>query len=196
MRNQYPLPLITTLIRELGGAMIYTKLDVRWGYNNVRIKAGDEHKAAFKTRRGLYEPTVMFFGLTHSPATFQAMMNALYCDTIRKHESRGTTIQIYMDDITIATKDLSLPLHEAAVSDVLQVARDNSLFFKLSKSVFHASAIDYLGVIPERGKTRMDPAKVSGVHNWPTPKCVKDVHSFHGFCNFYRAFIAGFSKIA
>ena len=92
VRNQYPLPLITTLIRELGGAMIYTKLDIRWGYNNVHIKAGDEHKAAFKTRRGLYEPTVMFFGFTNSPATFQAMMNALYRDTIRKHEARGTTI--------------------------------------------------------------------------------------------------------
>ena len=92
VRNQYPLPLITTLIRELGGAMIYTKLDVRWGYNSVRIKAGDEHKAVFKTQRGLYEPTVMFFGLTNSPATFQAMMNALYRDTIRKHKSRGTTI--------------------------------------------------------------------------------------------------------
>ena len=173
------------LIRDLGGAMIYTKLDMRWGYNNVHIKAGDEHKAAFKTRRGLYEPTVMFFGLTNSPATFQAMMNALYRDTIQKHKSRGTTIWIYMDNITIATKDLSLPLHEAAVSDVLQVAKDNSLFFKLSKSVFHASAIDYLGVILEKGRTRMDLAKVSGVHDWPVPKCVKDVCSFHGFCNFY-----------
>ena len=101
-----------------------------------------------------------------------------------------------MDDITIATKDLSLPLHEVAVSDVLQVTKDNSLFFKLSKSVFHASAIDYLGVILEKGRTRMDLAKVSGVHDWPVPKCVKDVHSFHRFCNFYRVFIAGFSKIA
>ena len=196
MRNQYLLLLITTLIRDLGGAMIYTKLDMQWGYNNVRIKAGDEHKAAFKTRRGLYEPTVMFFGLTNSPTTFQAMMNALYRDTIRKHESRGTTIRIYMDDIAIATKDLSLPLQEAAVLDVLQVAKDNSLFFKLSKSVFHALAIDYLGVILEKGRMRMDPAKVSGVCGWPVPKCVKDVRSFHGFCNFYQAFIAGFSKIA
>ena len=167
-----------------------------WGYNNVCIKAGDEHKVVFKTRRGLYEPTVMFFGLTNSPATFQNMMNALYCDTIRKHESRGTTIRIYMDDITSATRDLSLSLHEAAVSDILQVAKDNSLFFKLSKSVFHASAIDYLGVVLEKGETRMDLAKVSGVRDWPTPKCVKDVCSFHRFCNFYRAFIAGFSKIA
>ena len=124
------------------------------------------------------------------------MMNALYHDTIRKHKSRGTMIRIYMDDIAIATKDLSRPLHKAAVSDVLQVAKDNFLFFKLSKSVFHASAIDYLGLILEKGKTRMDPAKVSGVCDWPTLKCVKDVHSFHGFCNFYWAFIAGFSKIA
>ena len=82
VRNQYPLPLITTLIRDLGGAMIYTKLDVQWGYNNVRIKAEDEHKAAFKTCRGLYKPTVMFFSLTNSPAMFQAMMNALYRETI------------------------------------------------------------------------------------------------------------------
>ena len=130
----------------------------------------------------------MFFGLTNSPATFQAMMNALYRDTIRKHESRGTTIQIYMDDIAIATKELSLSLHEAAVSDVLQVAKDNSLFFKLSKSVFHALVIDYLGVILEKGKTRMDLAKVSGVRDWPTPKCVKDVCSFHGFCQFLSGF--------
>ena len=101
-----------------------------------------------------------------------------------------------MDDIAIATKDLSLPLHEAVVSDVLQVAKDNSLFVKLSKSIFHALAIDYLGVILEKGRTRMDPAKVSGVRDWPVPKCVKDVCSFHRFCNFYRAFIAGFSKIA
>ena len=133
--------------------MIYTKLDVQWGYNNACIKAGDKHKAAFKTRRGLYEPTVMFFSLANSPATFQAMMNALYCDTIRKHEARGTTIWIYMDDIAIATKDFSLALHDAAVSDVLRVAKDNSLFFKLSKSVFHALAIDYLGVILEKEKT-------------------------------------------
>jgi hypothetical protein len=87
VRNQYPLPLITALIRDLGGAHIYTKLDVRWGYNNVQIKEGDEYKAAFKTRRGLFEPTVMFFRLTNSPATFQAMMNSIYQQAITKHES-------------------------------------------------------------------------------------------------------------
>ena len=109
-------------IRDLGGAHIFTKLDVRWGYNNVRIKEGDEHKAAFKTRRGLFEPTVMFFGLTNSPATFQAMMNSLYRDTITKHEAVGTFIQIYMDDIAIAMCTPSLEAHVAAVTDVLAIA--------------------------------------------------------------------------
>ena len=160
VRNQYPLPLITTLIRELGGAMIYTKLDVQWGYNNVCIKAEDEHKAAFKTRRGLYEPTVMFFSLTNSPATFQAMMNVLYRDTIRKHESRGTTIRIYMDDIAIATKNLSLPLHEAAVSNVLQVAKDNSLFFKLSKASSMPQLSTTWGSYWKRGR-----------RGWTRPRC-------------------------
>ena len=137
VRNQYPLPLITSLIQDLGGAHIFSKLDVRWGYNNVRIKEGDEYKAAFKTRRGLYEPMVMFFGLTNSPATFQAMMNSLYHDTITKHEAFGTFIRIYMDDIAIATRTPSLEAHIAVVTDVLTVACDNSLYFKLSKCVFH-----------------------------------------------------------
>src|SRR6266702_45677 len=82
IRNQYPLPLIADLIRDLSNAHIYTKLDVQWGYNNVRIQEGDEKKAAFKTRYGLFEPTVMYFGLTNSPATLQTMMNFIYRDTI------------------------------------------------------------------------------------------------------------------
>jgi hypothetical protein len=194
VRNQYPLPLITALIRDLGGAHIYTKLDVRWGYNNVRIKEGDEYKAAFKTRRGLFEPTVMFFGLTNSPATFQAMMNSIYQQAIAKHESRGTNIRIYMDDIAVATKNMSLQGHIEAVSDVLQVAQDHSLFFKLSKCLFHAPSIDYLGLVLEKGTTKMDPVKLAGIRDWPIPKTVKDVRSFHGFCNFYHSFIRGFSK--
>ncbi len=92
IRNQYPLPLIADLIRDLSNAHIYTKLDVRWGYNNIRIHEGDEKKAAFKTRYGLFEPTVMYFGLTNSPATFQTMTNYIYRDVILKHEPLSTTI--------------------------------------------------------------------------------------------------------
>jgi len=195
VRNQYPLPLIQELITDLGNADIYTKLDVRQGYNNVLIKDGDQGKAAFKTRRGFFEPVVMYFGLTNSPATFQAMMDYLCRDVILKHEAKGTTIRVYMDDIGIASRN-GLAGHIAAVRDILQIAKDNSLFFKPEKCVFHAPSIDYLGVILEKGVTRMDPVKVAGIRDWPTPTTVKQVRSFLGFCNFYRLFIKGFATHA
>jgi hypothetical protein len=98
IKNAYPLPLISEIMDKLKGAKYFTKFDVRWGYNNIRIKEGDEWKAAFKTNRGLFEPTVMFFGMCNSPATFQAMMNTVFADLIEE----GITI-IYMDDILIFT---------------------------------------------------------------------------------------------
>jgi hypothetical protein len=201
VRNQYPLPLIGDLIHNLGGAMVFTKFDICQGYNNICIKEGDKHKAAFKTRRGLFEPTVMYFSLCNSPAMFQAFMNDIFRPTIAKHDLLGTAIRVYMDDIAVATKvslspEQSQAAHVAAVTDVLQVALENDLYFKPEKCVFHATSIDYLGVILEKGVTRMDPVKISGIKDWPTPKTVKDVRSFLGFCNFYRPFIRGFATVA
>jgi hypothetical protein len=188
VRNQYPLPLIAQLISNLSGAHIFSKVDVRQGYNNVCIKKGDEWKAAFKTKFGHWEPLVMFFGLTNSPSMFQEMMNIIYKEVIERHAARGTIIRIYMDDIAIATMG-TLQDHIDAVRDVLRVAEQNDLYFKLSKCTFHASSIDYLGVIIEKGMTRMDLVKIAGIKNWPTPTKVKDIRSFLGFCNFYRPFI-------
>src|SRR5712664_424430 len=119
----------------------------------------------------------MYFGLTNSPATFQTMMNHLCRDIIIKHEARGTTIRVYMDDIGIATRT-NVEGHIEAVRDVLQVALDNDLYFKPEKCSFHAPSMDYLGVILEKGVTRMDPIKIAGVNNWPIPKTVKDIQSF------------------
>ncbi len=195
IQNQYPLPLIADLIRDLSNAYIYTKLDVRWGYNNVRIREGNERKAAFKTRYGLFEPTVMYFGLTNSPATFQTMMNYIYCDVILKHEPLGTTIRVYMDDIGIATRT-TLDDHRWAVSDILRVAQLHDLYFKPEKCLFHSSSMDYLGVILEKGVTRMDPAKIAGVNTWPIPKTATEVRKALGFFNFYRPFIKDFAFIA
>jgi hypothetical protein len=201
VRNQYPLPLIGDLIRDLGGAVVFTKFNICQGYNNICINEGDEHKAAFKTRHGLFEPTVMYFSLCNSPATFQAFMNDIYHPTIAKHDLLGTAIHVYMDDIAIATKISQSPsqshaAHVATVSDVLKVALEHDLYFKLEKCVFHAPSIDYLGVILEKGVTRMDPIKISGIKDWPTPKTVKDIHSFLSFCNFYCPFIRGFATVA
>jgi hypothetical protein len=143
----------------------------------------------------------MYFGLCNSPATFQAFMNDIYCPTIAKHDLLGTAIHVYMDDIAIATKISLSPsqshaAHIAAVSDVLQVALKHDLYFKLEKCVFHTPSIDYLGVILEKGVTCMDPTKISGIKDWPTPKTVKDVRSFLRFCNFYCPFIRGFATVA
>jgi hypothetical protein len=195
VQNQYPLPLIAQLISDLSGAHIFSKVDVRQGYNNVRIKKGDEWKAAFKTKFGHWEPLVMFFGLTNSPSTFQEMMNVIYKEVIEKHEARGTIIRIYMDDIAITTMG-TLQDHIDTVRDVLHVAEQNDLYFKLSKCTFHASSIDYLGVIIEKGMTRMDPVKIAGIKNWPIPTKVKDIRSFLGFCKFYHPFIRGFAHLA
>ena len=121
IKNQYPLPLITDLTNSFAGAHIFTKLDIRWGYNNVRIKEGDEYKAAFKTKYGLWEPTVMFFGLCNSPSTFQAMMDWIFRPIIDKWGPRGTEVGKYMDDIAVATRT-NLKDHIECVTEILELA--------------------------------------------------------------------------
>jgi hypothetical protein len=152
-------------------------------------------------RQGLFEPTVMYFGLCNSPATFQAFMNEIFRPTIAKHNLLGTAIRVYMDDIAVATKNFVSPsraraAHITTITDILQVALDHDLYFKPEKCIFHAPSIDYLGVILEKGVTCMDPVKISSIQDWLMPTSIKDVCSFLGFCNFYRPFIRGFASVA
>ncbi len=114
IKNRYPLPLISELMDKLWGAKYFSKLDVRWGYNNVRIKSGDEWKAVFRTNRGLFGPTVMFFGLTNLLATFQWMMNDIFKDLIV-----SGTITVYLDDILIMSK--TKEEHRCITCEVLKV---------------------------------------------------------------------------
>ena len=189
IKNAYPLPLISEIMDKLKGAKYFTKLDVRWGYNNIRIREGDEWKAAFKTNRGLFEPTVMFFGMCNSPATFQSMMDSIFIEEIEE----GVTI-VYMDDILIyaTTPELLKKYTER----VLHKLRDHDLFLKAKKCEFNKMKMEYLGLVVEEGKISTDPIKVKGFADWPIPTCVKDVRSFLGFGNFYRKFIPGFSTLA
>ena len=195
IRNRYPLPLIPDLIAEVQNAWVFTKFDIRWGYNNVRIKEGDEHKAAFKTKYGLFEPRVMFFGLTNSPATFQAMTNEILRDLREKYRPKGVVISGYMDDYLIATSS-SIELHRQATHDLLDLIEQHDLFIKPEKCVWEAPRVDYLGLILEKGVVRMDPAKIAGVAEWPVPTTVKQVRSFLGFINYYRPFVPNFSHVA
>jgi hypothetical protein len=189
IKNSYPLPLISEIVNKLRRARWFTKLDVRWGYNNVRIKEGDEWKAAFRTNRGLFEPLVMFFGLTNSPATFQTMMNDLFRELI----DEGVVIA-YIDDILIYTE--TLEKHHEVVKRVLEILRQNHLYLKAEKCEFEKERVEYLGLIISAGKIEMDPVKVEGVSKWPSPSNVKEVQSFLGFVNFYRRFIKDFADIA
>jgi hypothetical protein len=190
VRNTYPLPLIKDLITRLVKKEWFTKFDIRWGYNNVRIKDGHQWKAAFKTNRGLFEPTVMFFGLTNSPATFQTMMDEIFKDDI----ATGNVI-IYMDDILVATEG-TLNYHKTIVARVLQKLFDNDLFLKPEKCHFHKKEVEYLSVIVGKGQVRMDPVKVKGLTDWPMPITVCELCSFLGFGNYYKDFIEDYSKIA
>ena len=194
IQNKYPLPLIPELISQVKDANIFSKFDICWGYNNIRIKEGDQHKAAFKTKYGLYEPNVMFFGLTNSPAMFQAMMDHILQPWADKWALEDVKGSWYMDDVLVASRNKKK--HQQATHELLEILAANDLFLKPEKCVWEQPRVDYLGLILEEGVTRMDPAKIAGIANWPTPTTVKQVRSFLGFCNFYRPFIYQFSHIA
>jgi hypothetical protein len=183
------LPLIPDLIDKLHGARYFTKLDVWWGYDNIRIKEGNEYKAAFKTSLELYEPLVRTFRLCNAPTTFQTFMNNIFKDLI----DTGQVI-IYLDDILIFTR--TMMQLDKLMRQVLEHLEHYDLFLKLEKCFFDHMSIEYLGVIITEGQVKMDLAKIDSIVNWPTPKTLKNVQAFLGLCNFYQHFIKDFSAIA
>ena len=142
-KNRYTLPLISELVNKAPGHDWYSMMDIRWGYNNVRIKDGDQWKAAFKTNKGLYEPNVMFFGLTNSPATFQTMM----VDIFREEVAEGWLLT-YIDDLLVFS-DGSKEHHLSLVRRVLQKLQDHDLFLKPEKCHFLKESVDYLGIVTD-----------------------------------------------
>ncbi len=163
-------------------------LDVRWGYNNIHIREGDEEKAVFHTNRGLFEPTVMFFGLTNSPVTFQWMMNNIFVNLIGEGK-----VTIYLDDILIFSKDLHE--HQQIIKRVLHRLQENKLFLKAEKCEFEVLEMEYLRVIISENFIRMDPVKIAGIVEWLTPKKKKELQLFLGFTNFYQKFIKMYSRV-
>ena len=189
IKNAYPLPLILELTDKIKDAKFFTKLDVHWGYNNVRIKDGDQWKASFKTNKGLFKPTVMFFGMCNSPATFQAMMDSIFQDLMD-----ACIVIIYMDDIFLFAKDRHTL--EVNMKKVLQRLWENDLYLKPKKCEFGKMKIEWLGMIIEEGRISMDSGKLWGIKEWPVPTTMKQVQGFLRFGNFYRQFIRHFSEIA
>ncbi|KAI2653739.1 Transposon Tf2-9 polyprotein [Labeo rohita] len=188
VKNTYPLPLMSSAFERLQGASIFTKLDLRNTYHLVRIRKGDEWKTAFNTPRGHFEYQVMPFGLSNSPAVFQALVNDVLRDMVNQF------IYVYLDDILIFS--FSLLEHVQHVRWVLQRLLENGLFVKAEKCFFHAQLVPFLGYIISSEGVRMDPDKVKAVVDWPTPESRKALQRFLWFANFYRRFIRNFSQLA
>jgi len=168
VKNNYSLPLITDLVDSMGNKRVFTKMDLWWGYNNVRIKEEDEWKTVFTTHVRSYEPVVMFFRMTNSPATFQGMMNKILRDMINEGK-----VAAFVDDVLIGTK--TEKEHEELVEEVLRRLKENDLYVKPEKCAWRVQKVNFLGVVIGQGRIEMEEDKVAGVLNWPTPKTVRDI---------------------
>ncbi|QRW06191.1 Retrotransposable element Tf2 protein [Ceratobasidium sp. AG-Ba] len=186
--DQFPMPLQVELVDQVKNAKIYSKLDLRWGFNNIRIKEGDEWKTAFRTAYGIYEYLVMPFGLKNAPAVLQRMMNDIFRHLL------GVTVVVYMDDILIFSEKEEN--HAEHVKEVLKILRENNLYAKLSKCEFFVKKVIFLGLVITPEGISMEEEKIKAIMEWGAPRKIKEVQAFLGFVNFYRRFIAEFSKIA
>ena len=156
VKNNYPLPLISDVLENIGTKKMFMKMDLRWGYNNVRIKEGDEWKAAFMTLEGSFEPTIMFFGLTNSPATFQTMMNELLRDLINTGK-----VVVFIDDVIVGTE--MEEGHDELVVEVIKRLEENDLYVKPEKCKWKIREVDFLGVVIGPEGIKMEKEKVKGV---------------------------------
>ena len=189
VKNNYLLPLISDLIDSIGKKKVFMKIDLHWGYNNVRIKEGDEWKAAFSMPEGSFEPTVMFFGLTNSPAMFQVMMNDLLRDLVVEEK-----VAVCIDDVMIVTE--TEEGHDEIVEKVLRRSEENDLFVKLEKCVWKVKKVGFLGVIIREDEVRIEKEKVQRVIEWLVLRSMKDVQKFLRLANYYKRFVKDFAKIA
>jgi hypothetical protein len=187
IRYRHPIPRLDDMLDELSGSKIFSKIDLRSGYHQIRMKLGDEWKTAFKTKFGLYEWLVMPFGLTNAPSTFMRLMNEVL------HPFIGKFVVVYFDDILIYNTCLSEHLdHLRDVFDALHAAR---LFANLEKCTFCTERVSFLGYVVTPQGIEVDAAKVHAIQSWPTPSTVTQVQSFLGLAGFYRRFVKDFSTI-
>jgi hypothetical protein len=181
IRYQHPIPRLDDMLDELSGAVVFSKVYLRSGYHQIRMKLGDEWKTAFKTKFRLYEWLVMPFGLTNAPSTFMRLMNRKF-------------VVVYFDDILIYNKSMGEHLdHLRAVFDTL---RDARLFGNLEKCTFCTDRVSFLGFVVTPQGIEVEQAKVEAIQGWPVPKTITQVRSFLGLAGFYRRFVQDFSTIA
>uniref|UniRef100_A0A251VPE0 RNA-directed DNA polymerase n=1 Tax=Helianthus annuus TaxID=4232 RepID=A0A251VPE0_HELAN len=188
VKNRYPLPRIDDLFDQLQGSCYYSKIDLRSGYHQLRVREEDVSKTAFRTRYGHYEFLVMPFGLTNAPAVFMDLMNRVCKPYLDKF------VIVFIDDILIYSK--SQEEHEQHLRLILELLRKEQLYAKLSKCDFWLREVHFLGHVVNKDGIHIDPSKVDSIRNWPAPRTPTEIRQFLGLAGYYRRFIKDFSKIA
>ncbi|GJP60702.1 hypothetical protein CLOP_g17914 [Closterium sp. NIES-67] len=188
IKNKYPIPRIDDLLDQLRGATVFSKLDLRSGYWQIRMADNSIHKTAFRTRYGSYEYLVMPFGLTNAPATFQAEMNHILRPLLDE------CVVVYLDDILIYSRHMKQ--HVEHLRRVFEILRRERFYVKLSKSEFALEKVQFLGHMVSAQGVHVDPKKIEAVRTWKTPENVKELQQFLGFANYYNRFVPQYAKIA
>ncbi|KAG8485842.1 hypothetical protein CXB51_019233 [Gossypium anomalum] len=185
IKNKYPLPRIDDLFDQLRGASIFSKIDIRSGYHQLRVKEVDIHKTAFRTRYGHYEFLVMPFGLTNAPAAFMDLMNRLFQPYLDQF------VVVFIDDILVYSETEAK--HDEHLRTVLQVLREKELYAKFSKCEFWLREVTFLGHVVSAEGIKVDPRKIEAILEWKPPRSVSEIRSFLGLAGYYRRFVEGFS---
>ena len=188
IKNKYPLPHIDTLFDQLAGAKVFSKIDLRLGYHQIKIRPQDIPKTAFSTRYGLYEYLAVSFGLTNAPAFFMYLMNSVFMPELDKF------VVVFIDDILIYSKNDEE--HTCHLRIVLTRLREHQLYAKFSKCEFWLDRVQFLGHVLTPEGVSVDPSKVQDVLDWKSPRSVHQIRQFLGLAGYYRRFIPDFSKIA
>ncbi|GKB14841.1 reverse transcriptase domain-containing protein [Tanacetum coccineum] len=187
IKYRFPIPRLDDMLDQLHGASVFSKIDLRSGYHQIRMRPGDEWKTAFKTRDGLYEWLVMPFGLSNAPSTFMRLMNLVFKPFI------GRFVVVYFDDILVFSKGQTEHLEHLA--KIFEVLAQQQLYVNLKKCEFMTHSLVFLGYVISKDGIHVDSTKVDAIVSWPTPASIHEIRSFHGLASFYRRFIRNFSTI-
>ncbi|GJZ08881.1 putative reverse transcriptase domain-containing protein [Tanacetum coccineum] len=188
VKNRYPLPRINDLFDQLQGSSVYSKIDLRSGYHQLRVREEDIPKTAFRTRYGHYEFQVMPFGLTNAPAVFMDLMNRVCKPYLDKF------VIVFIDDILVYSKNKQE--HKEHLKLILELLKKEELYAKFSKCEFWIPKVQFLGHVIDSKGIHVDPAKIEAIKDWASPKSPTEIRQFLGLAGYYRRFIEGFLKIA